>query len=34
MKAIIFDQFGAADVRHLGDVAEPVLRSEDLPVRK
>lgn len=33
MKAIIFDQFGAADVLHLGDVAEPVLRPDDLLVR-
>jgi putative PIG3 family NAD(P)H quinone oxidoreductase len=33
MKAIIFDQFGAADVLHLGEVAEPVLRPDDLLVR-
>lgn len=33
MKAIIFDQFGAADVLHLGDVADPVLRPDDLLVR-
>jgi putative PIG3 family NAD(P)H quinone oxidoreductase len=33
MKAITFDQFGAADVLHLADVDEPVTRDDDLLVR-
>jgi len=33
MKAIIFDQFGASDVLKIGEVAEPVLRADDLLVR-
>ncbi|WDZ97226.1 NAD(P)H-quinone oxidoreductase [Herbaspirillum sp. WKF16] len=33
MKAITFDQFGAADVLHIGEVAEPTLRPHDLLVR-
>ncbi|HEY1998260.1 NAD(P)H-quinone oxidoreductase [Paraburkholderia sp.] len=33
MKAITFDQFGAADVLQLADVAEPALRPHDLLVR-
>jgi len=33
MKAISFDQFGAADVLKIGDVPEPVLRPADLLVR-
>jgi putative PIG3 family NAD(P)H quinone oxidoreductase len=33
MKAIIFDQFGAADVLKIGEVPEPVLRPNDLLVR-
>lgn len=33
MKAIIFDQFGAADVLEIGEVPEPVLRPHDLLVR-
>lgn len=33
MKAIIFDQFGAADVLKIGEVLEPVLRPHDLLVR-
>lgn len=33
MKAITFDQFGAAGVLKIGEVAEPVLRPDDLLVR-
>jgi len=33
MKAITFDQFGAPDVLHLTDIAQPVLRPHDLLVR-
>ncbi|ADU69844.1 NAD(P)H-quinone oxidoreductase [Pantoea sp. At-9b] len=33
MKAITFDQFGPAEVLTLSDVAEPVLRPQDLLVR-
>lgn len=33
MKAIIFDQFGAADVLRIGEVPEPALRPHDLLVR-
>lgn len=33
MKAIIFDDFGAADVLRLGEVDEPTLRDDDLLVR-
>lgn len=33
MKAIIFDEFGAAEVLKLGDVADPVPRPDDLLVR-
>lgn len=33
MKAITFDDFGTADVLHLSDVPEPVLRPDDLLVR-
>lgn len=33
MKAIIFDQFGAANVLKIGEVPEPVLRPDDLLVR-
>jgi NADPH:quinone reductase len=33
MKAITFDQFGAADVLKIGEVPEPVLRPDDLLVR-
>lgn len=33
MKAITFDQFGAADVLHIAEVPEPVLRPHDLLVR-
>lgn len=33
MKAITFDQFGAADVLNIGEVPEPVLRPTDLLVR-
>nr|WP_063570677.1 NAD(P)H-quinone oxidoreductase [Luteibacter rhizovicinus] len=33
MKAVVFDEFGAADVLQLRDVAEPELRDSDLLVR-
>ncbi|MFK3736965.1 NAD(P)H-quinone oxidoreductase [Massilia sp. TN1-12] len=33
MKAIIFDQFGTADVLRIGEVPEPALRPHDLLVR-
>ncbi|HVI54806.1 MAG TPA: NAD(P)H-quinone oxidoreductase [Luteibacter sp.] len=33
MKAIVFEEFGAADVLHLHDVPEPELRDTDLLVR-
>jgi NADPH:quinone reductase len=33
MKAIMFDQFGAADVLRIGEVPEPALRPHDLLVR-
>jgi len=32
MKAITFDQFGAADVLKIGEVPEPALRTHDLLV--
>lgn len=33
MQAIIFDNFGAADVLHIGEALEPLLRPNDLLVR-
>ena len=33
MKAILFAQFGAADVLKIGDAPDPVLRPTDLLVR-
>jgi NADPH2:quinone reductase len=32
MKAILFDDFGGADVLHLGDAPRPEIRPDDLLV--